>query len=304
MPELPSTHFVHDFLTAKAPHAPKTILFYQTPLVQFSAHLGDAWPPTPESINSFLLTCKQRGLKESSIDAYYRAIKIWLAWLVKRGHLDRSPIDLAEKPPRPRLLPRAPRRTDLQKLFVYLEATADKGRGDWLDVRALALWSLALDTGLRVSELAALTIKDIFIEKGYRSAFVRGDKTHSNRIVVFHRTTAKDVKRWLKALARLPIPPGVDSLFVAYCRGKWGGLTTWGMRQELGELCRRAGVPHLTPHQFRNAYAVYSLRNRADLLDIQRQMGHSNIATTGRYLLVDDEGRSERHDSSSPRGKL
>jgi site-specific recombinase XerD len=297
-------HFVSDFLTAKAAHAPKTILFYQTPLVQFSAHLGARWPPTPESIDAFLLACKQRGLKESSIEAYYKALKIWLAWLVKRGKLDSNPIDLAEKPPKPRLLPRTPRRADLQKLFVYLEAAADKGRGNWLDIRALALWSLALDTGLRVGELAALTVKDIFIEKNYRSAFIRGDKTHSNRVVVFHRSTAKDVKRWLKALAMLPLPPDLDSLFIAYCRGRWGSLTTWGMRQDLDECCRRAGIPHLTPHQFRNAYAVYSLRNRADLLDIQRQMGHSNIATTGRYLMVDDEGRAERHNASSPRGKL
>src|SRR3990172_11773210 len=73
MPELPSTHFVHYFLTAKSSHAPKTILFYRVPLIQFAAHLGPLWPPTPESINAFLLTCKQRGLKEGSIDAYYRA---------------------------------------------------------------------------------------------------------------------------------------------------------------------------------------------------------------------------------------
>jgi len=302
LPPLP--YYVHIFLEAKAGKAPKTILYYETALYQFRQHAGGRWPPTPESIDAFLLDCKQRGLKESSVDAYYKALKIFFAWLIKRGKLDHNPIDLAEKPPRPRLLPRAPRHAELEKFFDYLEAVADKGKGGWLDVRALALWSLALDTGLRVSELAALTTRDIFVQKGYRTALVRAGKTHNDRVVVFHKQTAKDVKRWLKARALLPLPPGLDSLFVARARGVWGGLTTWGMRQDLAEHCRRAGINHLTPHQFRSGYAVESIRNGADLLDVQRQLGHSNISTTSRYLKVDDAGRSERHGSSSPRGRL
>lgn len=296
---------IQDFLRAKAGKSPKTILFYQTPLYQFSAYIGPhLWPPTPESIDAFLLDAKQRGLKESSVEGYYKALKIWLTWLYKRGKLATNPIDLAEKPPTPKLLPRAPRLQELQKLFDYLEAAADKGRGKWLDVRSLALWSLALDTGLRVGELAALTIRDIFVEKGQRTALVKGGKTHQDRIVVFHRATAKDVKRWLKVRSALPLPPALDALFVAKPRGVWAGLTTWGMRQDLADCCQRAGVAHLTPHQFRSGYAVQAIRNGADLLDVQRQLGHSSIATTSRYLRVDDEGRSQRHDVSSPRGKL
>lgn len=302
---------IGEFLQAKAGKAEKTILYYQTPLYQFRTFAGHAWPPTPESIDAFLYDAKQRGLKESSVEGYYKAIKIWLTWLYKRGKLATNPIDLAEKPPAPKLLPRAPRLQELQKLFDYLEVAADKGRGKWLDVRALALWSLALDTGLRVSELAGLTTKDIFIDevarrgqKGHRSALVKGGKTHQDRIVVFHRATAKDVKRWLKVRSGLPLPSTLDALFVAKPRGVWGGLTTWGMRQDLADCCQRAGIAHLTPHQFRSGYAVQAIRNGADLLDVQRQLGHSSIATTSRYLRVDDEGRSQRHDASSPRGKL
>lgn len=310
LPPLP--YYVHLFLEAKAGKAPKTILYYETALYQFRRFAGGNFPPSPEAIDAFLLDCKQRGLKESSVDAYYKALKIFFSWLYKRGKLDHNPIDLAEKPPRPRLLPRAPRHAELEKFFRYLEAVADKGHGDWLDVRALALWSLALDTGLRVSELAALTTRDIFVEKGYRTALVRGGKTHNERVVVFHKATAKDIKRWIKARLALPpfdgaqdrLPPGLDALFVAHCRGQWGPLTTWGMRQDLAEHCRRAGITHLTPHQFRSGYAVESIRNGADLLDVQRQLGHSNISTTSRYLKVDDAGRADRHGSSSPRGRL
>jgi site-specific recombinase XerD len=305
---------IDEFLLAKAGKATKTLAGYRSVLYLFRDFTGPAsWPPTPAQIDAFLNDAKRRGLKESTVEAYYKALKIWLAWLVKRGKLEENPIDQAETPPRPKLLPRAPRRNELQTLFTYLEEKADKGRGHWLDVRSLALWSLALDTGLRVGELAALTIADIAAEKGHRIAFISGGKTHRDRTVVFSKPTAKDLRRWLKVRKGLDLPDapgdtrrgaGLTALFVSHPRGRWQRLTDWGIRQNLKELCRLAGIGHLSPHQFRNAYAVFSIRNRADLLDVQKQMGHTNISTTNRYLIVADEGREKRHKASSPRGKL
>jgi site-specific recombinase XerD len=296
---------IDEFLLAKAGKATKTVTGYRSILYLFRDFTRpDTWPPTPAQIDAFLNDAKRRGLKESTVEAYYKALKIWLAWLVKRGRIESNPFDQAETPPRPKLLPRAPRRNELQTLFTYLEEKADKGRGHWLDVRSLALWSLALDTGLRVGELAALTTADVVAEKGHRVAFIRGGKTHRDRTVVFSKPTGKDIKRWLKTRKGLDLPDDLTALFVSHPRGRWRRLTDWGMRQNLKNLCELAGIGHLSPHQFRSAYAVFSIRNRADLLDVQRQMGHTNISTTNRYLIVADEGREKRHKASSPRGKL
>jgi integrase/recombinase XerC len=297
--------FIQEFLNAKAGKAQKTVEFYRSVLHLFRDFSGPyCWPPTPEAIDAFLNDAKQRGLKETTLNDYYIALRIWLTWLHKRGKLETNPIALAERPPRPKPLPRAPRREPLQKFFAYLETVADKGRGHWLDVRSLALWSLALDTGLRVGELAALKIADVTIEKKRRSLFIPGRKTHRDRIVVFHKTTGKDISRWLKVRAKLALPRNLNALFVSEHHGNWGALTESGMRQDLEERCLKLGLPHLTPNQFRNAYAVYAIRNRADLLDVQKQMGHTSITTTARYTLVDDEGRQGRHNKKSPRGKL
>lgn len=293
---------IQEFLQAKAGKAPKTVQGYRGILYQFRAHAGAHFPPTPAAIDQFLVDCKARDLKDTTIDDYYRGIKTWLAWLYKRGKISQNPIELVERPPRPKLIPRAPRPEDLQKLFDHLETVANKGKGHWLDVRALAIWSLALDTGLRIGEVASLSINDITIHKGRRLAHVRGRKTHMDRVVVFDKRTAKDLKYWLKARARLPLPSGLEALFVCYVRGEWKAIGPPGIRQALHRCCRDIGLPHITPHDFRHAYAIYSLRNRSDLLDIQKQMGHQNIATTARYTLVDDSGRAKRHKGSSPRG--
>lgn len=293
------------FLQAKSGKAAKTQAGYRSVLYLFRAYIGpQTWPITPEHIDAYLNDCKARGLKETTVDDYYSCLKIWLTWLHKRGRVGSNPIELAEKPPHPKPLPRAPQRKDLQTFFSHLEAVTDKGKGHWLDVRALALWSLALDTGLRVGELATLTIQDVTIEKKRRTVFVLGSKTHRNRVVVLHKITGKDLKRWLKVRAKLGLPRELTALFVSEHHGEWRALTESGMRQDLKERCLKLDLPHLTPNQFRNAYAVYAIRNRADLLDIQRQMGHTSITTTARYTLVDDEGRGKRHKKRSPRKKL
>lgn len=303
----PSSHLdrhIQLFLHAKSGKASKTQAGYQSVLSLFRAYTGPVWPVEPEHIDAFLNDCKARGLKETTVDDYYSGLKIWLTWLHKRGHISANPVDLAEKPPHPKLLPRAPQRSDLKKFFDHLITVAAKGKGHWLDVRALALWSLALDSGLRVGELARIRVQDVTLEKKRRNVFIPGKKTHQDRVIVLHKATGKDLKQWLKVRKKLKLPPGLDALFVSDYHGEWRALTDSGMRQDLAERLARLGLPHYTPHQFRNAYAVLAIRNRTDLLDVQRQMGHANIATTARYTLVDDEGRQERHNGTSPRGNL
>lgn len=298
-------YHIQIFLEAKAGRSPKTFKGYSSVLYLFRDHAGPyTWPVTPEAIDAFLNGCKSRGLKVSSIDSYYMILKLWLNWLYRRGKIESNPIALAEKPPHSKSIPRAPKVNDLQKFFGFLKAAARKGDGHWLDVRALAFWSLALDTGLRVGEITTLTVNDLTIEKGHRLAHIRNTKTNRDRVVYFDKRTGKDLKRWLKVRLGLPLPAGIDALFVCYVRGKWGPLTSWGARQALTRRCEEWNLPHLRPHDFRHAHAVYWIRKRGNLLDLQKQLGHQNLTTTARYTLTDDEARGKRHRKHSPRGKL
>lgn len=100
-------------------------------------------------------------------------------------------------------------------------------------------------------------------------------------------------------------PPGLEHVFVSFYQKKvfrpWTGR---GIRTRLRYWQKKAGVPRFCFNAFRHAYAVYSLRNKADLLDIKTQMGHKSIRTTARYAEVVNEERKERHRRTSPRGNL
>lgn len=276
------------FLNAKAVRETITLRGYAAVMKMFGQYLGDVWPPTADDINGFLAAAKKRGCSDTTLFNYWRLLGNWFNWLTKRGKLADNPISLTERPALPKKLPRAPKEEDIKRLFAQLRIEAT----DWLGVRNLALITLSLDSGMRPGEVVNLTMDDLDFER--RRIIVRETKTDRERYVVLSDRALQVLNDWRN------VRPTVDSdrLFISR---RLNNLTRWGGTQLLRKALKRAGAKHFTPHQLRHAYAVYSLGAGAKLGDIQKQLGHTNIATTARYLLVtDDDDRVNRHGLTSP----
>lgn len=293
----PLAYHIQDFLNAKASKEEATVAFYELPLRQYREHVGDYfWPPSDSSINSYLAACKKRGLKPNTLFAYYRALRTWLAWLARRGVIERNPIDLVERPGRSKLVPRAPR---LGVLMAWFQAM--KRASTWQACRDLALFSLLLDTGLRVGEAARLRLDDV----DYTSLEIRvaGGKTKAERVIVLTELAASRLRDWEARRAALPVPARLDHLFVSHPTQtmRWRALAPCGMRAARDRWFKRIGleVP-VRLHDLRHAYAIYTLKNGGDLEDIQHQLGHTNIATTAIYLNAVNDQRRARHEATSP----
>lgn len=297
--ELLAKH-IQDFLDAKAVWRLNTVKYYESPLGRYAVHVKQNWPPTDSSINSFLAAARRRGCKESTIYAYYCALKTWLVWLHKRNRIDHNPMDLVEPIRKPRPIPRGPDEKDMARLLRYIKDMA--GSGTWMELRNLALLGLALDTGMREGEIAALRERDIDLVT--RSISIDTDsKTHKARSVKFSSLAAEPLVTWLLKRRSLSIPENVKTVFVASGgrrKLEWHALTTHGIYQILKRKLKQAGVDHIRFHSLRNGYAIFALRNGADIEDVRKQMGHTHLATTALYTLSDDRGRGERHEQHSP----
>ena len=300
----PSMHPLHyhtqDFLHAKATKAAKTVQFYELALRLYRDHVGHHWPPTDSSINSFLASVKQRGCKDGTVHAYYRAVRTWCNWLHRRGKIEENPIEFVDEPPRPRKLPRVPHAAHLLLLCQTLQHCAECG--DWRAIRDYALIHLLHDTGLRISEATNLELTDLHVN--FQAANIRRTKTHIDRTVYYPKETAEDLIRWLKT--RKALPAETNHLFISHWKrySTWGPVTPSGARQILRGWCCRAGVPMITPHQLRHAFAVHTLHAGGSLLDVRDQLGHASLATTQKYTHVLDAGRRERLAQHSPRANL
>lgn len=300
-------HYVNLFLRIKrASRRPRTVEWYENVLRYYkdaTCHLHPDWPPTTEHCLAFLEVFEAKNLAEYSRNNYYRAVNAFFNWACGCGFIRDNPFRYIDTPVAPRPLPKAPPQVAAARLIATVCRAADENERRWQNVRDLALLSLALDTGARVGELATILIGDLDLVN--QEIVIYGQKNHKGRTLEFGDDAAADLMRWLEKRAELQPPRRLYHLFISNYRGQgFRHLTPSGMRQRLSVWLERAAVDHFTFHSLRHAYAVYSLRNRADLLDIKEQMGHSSIRTTAIYTEVVDEGRKERHRRTSPRGNL
>jgi integrase len=126
---------------------------------------------------------------------------------------------------------------------------------------------LALATGLRVSELAAIQIKDIDLKRG----FIRVQR---KKEVVDSLAISPELIKHLKEYIE---DRTTGKLFV----GERGDLTMYGLQQIWKSAVKRAGLPkELSIHSARHTMAVHLLKKTGNLRQVQKQLGHASPATT------------------------
>lgn len=158
-----------------------------------------------------------------------------------------------------------------------------------------------LDTGMRVSELCGIQIKDFISESGRLVITGKGSKT---RFVYLGKVSRQTL--WSYLLERYPSqkPPMDDPLFVDH----YGihPLTRQGVLLLMKRLGNNAGVDNVHPHKFRHTFAIEFLRNGGNVFELQQLLGHSDLDMTKRYVQLAqvDLETSARRASPADRWRL
>lgn len=166
-----------------------------------------------------------------------------------------------------------PSRDEIQRLIGVCSRRAPSGK------RNAALIAVAWRCGLRASELVALGLKDVALDEGH--LVVQNGKGGKRRVVGLDGGTAALIDRWLVARLKLGVPRTAP----LFCTLQGGMIDTSYLRHLFKRLARRAGVERrLHPHACRHRFAVDLIQDGADLLVVQRALGHASAATTSTYL--------------------
>lgn len=300
------------YLLTKQALAEATIKHYRKVLKTYRGICPD-WPPDQVTIVKFIAYC-QESYEDNTIQVYWTVLKMFVTWLVKRELIVDDPFEDMAPPTRPDDLPRAPAIASLKTLFGYLEnrvegVLAKKKRPTywgWREVRNLTLYSLLLDTGLRISEVVGVQLEDVSLEDW--SVFVRHAKRKRQRYVAIGHTARADLRLWLKYRELIPLKsgsPGLPYLFLAYYRDDWIPISLSNIEDTLQRKCALLNIePAFTPHHLRHAYCSYSIDRGGSIEAIRLQMGHANLATTARYAKRVDPERLKNHLKTSPRDYL
>lgn len=169
-----------------------------------------------------------------------------------------------------------------------------------LNERNLALFSLFYATGMRVSEVSQLKIKQIDFD--LRTILVHG-KGKKDRYVAFDKQTGQALKTYL-AQARLRLLAGHQDEHYVFLNRQGKRLSERGIEYVMQKVFNKAGIPgKVHPHELRHTFATAMLNNGADLRSVQELLGHSNLSTTQIYTHVTMSHLQNEYEKFFPRNK-
>lgn len=251
-----------------------------------------------EQILEYISLQVMAGFKSVTIEKKIIALKKFFEFYNKLNYkvLDYELIPLPEKK---YTIPRVANEEDFEKL---INAIPDDSYA-YYHIRNKAFIHLLYDTGARLGEILALNVADIDVEG--KKAISKTEKVKTRnpyRKIFWTDKTTKYLKRWLAKRNELLAKTNIQSLedrealFISVNGGVCGDGKT-GRRMDIGaagEMIRKysrlAGLKYnLNAHSFRHRLGHELAKKGANNSTISSILGHSNIASTFRYTIL--EGR-------------
>ena len=265
-----------------------TVEAYRNDLRQWVDHLAangvsSVRQVTPERVAGFLRWLQDRPYAASTVARKMAAIRSFLRFVLDLGALDEDPSASVISP---RVKRRTPRSLSAEEVERLLEAL--RGGSTPKAMRDRALLEVLYATGMRVSEVVALSLDDLDLEGG--AVRCSGSRV-GERLLPLSRGAIEALRVYLER-GRPHLTRGEDAavLFVNH-RGR--PITRQGLWLIVKERAEAAGLAEVTPGVLRHSFAAHMLGEGAGLREVQRRLGHANLATTQIYARGSGSDRAE-----------
>ncbi len=217
-------------------------------------------------------------------------VRRFFRWMVQQNALPSNPASELELPRLPQRLPR-----DVLSEKEVEEVLAQVNTATALGVRDRAILELMYSTGIRRSELTALRLSDLDVERG--TLMVREGKGQRDRMLPVGQRALGWAKRYIRDVRpELVVMPDPGALFLT---NMGEPLLPPGLSQNIRRYVRRAGKQGAC-HVFRHAMATHMLEGGADVRYIQEMLGHSSLESTQVYTQVSIRKLKAIHAATHP----
>ena len=263
--------------------SPHTLSAYGRDLADAEIWLSDAgglMGASQEAVEAWFTDLARRGLSAATAARRRSSVRQFYRFALGEGWRSDDPSRRIDAPKQGRSLPKTLSRDEIEALLTASGA-ADSAAG----LRLVALVEMAYASGLRVSELLALTVEAVRRDPAY--LIVRG-KGGKERLAPLNAAARAAIKAWLGARDALRKPNTPDSAWLFPSHGKTGHLTPRRFAQLLDQAALAANIDpaRVSPHVLRHAFATHLLEGGADLRVVQTLLGHADISTTQIYTHV------------------
>lgn len=284
-----------DYLFVECGLSGLTVEAYKRDLIRFVGTMRDLDVDYREVdidvVRHHLMRLEESGLAVSSIARHLAAIKMLLRFLHGEKMMRRDVASLIESPKKWHNLPVTAHINEVEAL-LHAPDEADE-----FYLRDKAVLELLYASGMRVSELTALSLDSINQTVGYVRVIGKGRK---ERIIPVGKPALAAVGEYIELLRpQLVTPHSKDALFLSRTGRRLDRSTVWRL---VRKFAREAGLTKkVSPHTLRHCFATHLLQGGADLRIVQELLGHADVATTQIYTHVDDERLRAVHQKFHPR---
>ena len=289
-----------------------TVRAYESDITQYLIFVGklrDCWMSEltpadlqPETVRAHVAELGRAGEARTTVARKVSALRTFVRYLRREGHLEHDPTALTVAPKRQHTLPVHLTEQDMETLLAQPDASDPLGRRD------RAILELFYASGLRLSELESLDLDSVDL----RSRMVRVlGKGRKERMVPFNQATEAALRAWLKDRAVLRAENErrrtdrraqyEEPLFLNSRGDRLTGRSVDRLlRKYVRQFSTQTGV---SPHALRHSFATHLLQRGADLRAIQEMLGHARISTTQRYTHVNAAQLIEVYRKAHPRSQ-
>jgi len=243
----------------------------------------------------YLVDLKERSYAPATMARKVAAIKSFFNFLVSEGSLENNPTEGLSGPKVGKPLPKALSISEIEKLLEQPDkATTPEAKRD------KAMLELLYATGMRVTELVSLNVRDVDLKGGFVRCFGKGSK---ERLIPIHNRAIKTVKDYLDNARSHFLGTAPENALFLNRRGQ--RLTRQGFWLILKGYGKKADLEmELTPHTLRHSIATHLLHSgKMNLRELQELLGHANISTTQIYTHLTTERMRQVYESAHPRAQ-
>lgn len=269
-----------DYLQLEKGHSKNTIENYLRDVKLLSDYHEDKSLSdlTLQDLKAFLTHIGTIQLAAATQSRILSGIKSFYNFLETEGMITYNPTELLETPKITRTIPDTLSYVEVEQLLNTFDLSTNEGQ------RNRAILETIYSSGLRVSELTALKISNLFLDVGYIRVTGKGNKERLVPIgdsAIKHINLYKDHIRVHTAIDKAHI----DTLFL----NRFGkGLSRVMIFNIIKHAAQKAHIEkNIYPHTLRHSFATHLIEGGANLRAVQEMLGHSSITTTEIYTHLD-----------------